>query len=139
MWKFQEKYEKIMWAVLQNFCTADLFSAKINKWTSKKKILLQVIIYFSHNHLTQRGIFYTDRWVCWCLLHATLVLLFDSLQLRGSWFLLICPTLNLFTHWFTVDFVITFCAPYTVRILKWISLRETFSSVKNWITLHCSF
>ncbi len=39
---------------------------------------------------------------------------------------------------FTVDFVITSCILYTTHNLTWISQSETFSSVKNYITRHCS-
>ncbi len=58
-------------------------------------------------------------------------LLFDSPLLRGSTLVLIHPALNLCTHRFTVDFVMTLCVPYTMHILTCFSLPETFSSIKN--------
>ncbi len=61
----------------------------------------------------------------------------NSLLLQDLLLVLVHPTLNLRTHRFTLDFVITFCAPYTTRILTQISLLETFSIIKNQITLHC--
>ncbi len=61
------------------------------------------------------------------------VLLSSGLPLWDSSFILVFLTLNLCTHRFTVNFVITFCALYTAHILVWISPLETFSSIKNQI------
>ncbi len=66
-------------------------------------------------------------------------LLFKGLPLEGLLLILVCPTLNLCALQFTVDFVITFCMPYTTHILKWISLSKTLFGVENWITLCCLF
>ncbi len=41
--------------------------------------------------------------------------LFNGLPLQNSLLELVHPTLNLCTHWFTDDFVITFCTPYTTH------------------------
>ncbi len=62
-------------------------------------------------------------------------LLINGLPLRGSSLVLVHPTLNLFTHQFTVNFFFTFCVLYTHHILVWISPSETFSNIKNRITL----
>ncbi len=48
--------------------------------------------------------------------------------------LLVCTIMNLRTY--TVDFVITFYAPYITYIFVWISQPKTFSSIKNRIVLH---
>ncbi len=45
------------------------------------------------------------------------VLLFDDLLLQGSSIVLVPHCLNLCTHQFTVDFVITFSAPYIIYVL----------------------
>ncbi len=66
------------------------------------------------------------------------VLLFDGLLLRSLMLIFICSTLNLCTLQFTVDFLITFCSPYTAHIPARNSLPETFSSIKDRITLRCS-
>ncbi len=74
------------------------------------------------------------------LMHVTYyrLLLFVGISLQNSSLIPICPALNLCTHRFTVDFVITFCTLYTALILAlilvWISPLEIFSGVKNWIT-----
>ncbi len=67
------------------------------------------------------------------------ILLFNVLPFWDSSLILFCSTLNLYMYRFTVDFVITFCIPYTTQILVLISQPETFSSIKNWITLCCLF
>ncbi len=59
------------------------------------------------------------------------VLLFNSLQFRGSSLVFNHLTLNPCTHRLTVDFVITFSTPYITYILAQISLPETFFSIKN--------
>ncbi len=63
--------------------------------------------------------------------------LFNGIPLRGLPLILIYSTLNLRTHWFTVDFVLTFCTPNTMHILMRISQHKMFSSIKNQITLRC--
>ncbi len=76
-------------------------------------------------------------WVCWCLQHTTLGPSFrQSTTLRFVAYTHL-SNLNLPTHRFTVDFVMTFCTPYITHILICISQPETFSGVKNQITLHC--
>ncbi len=80
------------------------------------------------------------------------VLLFSGLSLWGLSFPLVHPTLNLCTHWLTVDFVITFYTLFTTYILAWISLFETFSCFEKlnntsllvlghsrWCHCHCYF
>ncbi len=63
---------------------------------------------------------------------------FNSLLLRGSMLVLIHPTLNLYTHRFTVDSVIKFSVLHTMHILVRISQPKTFSNVKKRITHRCS-
>ncbi len=55
----------------------------------------------------------------------------------GSFFLTVYhfEVHQLCTHPFTVDFLIIFYAPYTTHMLVQISLSETFSKVKNRVTL----
>ncbi len=50
---------------------------------------------------------------------------------------LICPSLNIHTYRFTVDFVITYSVHRTIHILMCISLPETLSNIRNQIRLHC--
>ncbi len=111
---------------------------KVNKWTSN-----QTLHYLHHNLLfdiitiTSETIFISiDEFVDACGIPHWL--LSNCLSLQGSSLVLICPTFNLCTHWFTVDFVIIFCVPYTTHNFVWISLLETFATIKNWITLRCS-
>ncbi len=72
-----------------------------------------------------------ERWTgkVYLITIGTQVLLFDVLLCWDWSFVLVHPTLNLYTHNFTVDFVITFCAPYTTHIFMWIPLPEIFSTL----------
>ncbi len=118
--------------VLQKFCVVDPFSTK--NWqmdSNQKNFILQVITYFSTElpYLVRHYSYH--QWVCWCFRHTTTNLLFKK---NYSQLLLVCPTLNFCTHRYIV---IVLCAKHHT-ILAWISLPETFSRVKNWITFCCS-
>ncbi len=85
---------------------------KINKWTSNPKKL-----YFPGVDIVaipSREFFISiDEFVdAYSIPHRVL---FDGVPLRGLSFIFIRPTLNLYSHQFTVDFVITFCALYTAH------------------------
>ncbi len=110
-------------------------SQKINKWTwNKKNYSLGYNLLFDIVTIPCEAFFIlVDDFVDACGISCRF-LFFNSLPLCSSLLIVVCSTLNLCTHQFIVDFVITFCPPYTTYILMWISLLKTFSSIKNWIT-----
>ncbi len=120
-------------------CRSILHKKSANGPQTKKKLYsLSYHLFFDIITVPSKAIFVSiDEFVDACGIPRQ-VLLFDSLPLRISLLVLVCPTLNLCTVQLAADFVITFCTQYTVRILVWISLLETFSSIKNQITLRCS-
>ncbi len=120
--KFGQFYERYF----KSFASLIRSLQKISKWISNQKKL-----YLFDNYHTYQDIFHIDRWFVDASGIPHWVLLFDNLLLWGLSLVLVCLVLNLHTHWFIVDFVITFCTSYTTHILMWISLPKTFSSVKT--------
>ncbi len=61
-----------------------------------------------------------DKFVNACIIPHWL-LLFDSPLSRSLSLVLVYPALNLCIHMFaSIDFVVTFCVPYTTHILLWL-------------------
>ncbi len=86
--------------VLQKFGIADPFSAKNQQMDFKLKKLYSPDAFF----------IWIEEFVDACYIPHR-VPLFKGLLLQGSSLVLVYPTLNLCTHRFTVDFVITFHTP----------------------------
>ncbi len=110
---------------------------KIKKWTSNQKnFILPVITFFLtwSSYLTKHFPYWSMNLLIAAAYHTGFFFsIVFHFEVRHSY--LFVPHLNLCTHRFTVDFVITFCTLYTTHILTWISQPKTFSSVKNQITL----
>ncbi len=118
-----------VWWVLQKFCiTTNPFSTKNQQTDLKpKNFILRVKTYFSiESPYLVRHFPYRSMSI---LMPANLLLPDLSLVLVHS-------TLNPCTYQFMVDFMITFCIPFTTHILRRTSLPETFFTVKNHKTFH---
>ncbi len=105
--------------VLQKFCVADLFSTKNQQMDFKPKNLysLGYNILFDIIAIPSEAFFISIAgFVDACGIPCR-VLLFICLVLQSLLLVLLSPALNRCTHQFAVDFVSTFCTPYTMYIL----------------------
>ncbi len=104
--KVRQNHSHKIWGVIQKFCIADLFSVKNQQMGLKPKklyspgynLLFDLITISSQAFFVSINEFVDASPIpCWAIL-------FNGLLLQGLSLILVCPTLSLYTHQFTVDF-----------------------------------
>ncbi len=118
-------FKKVLWIfqhtrrVLREFCITDQFSIKNQQMDLKPKKLYSLGYNLLFNVIAIPNVAFfisIAEFVDACGI-PQLILLFNGVSLRGFLLVLIHLTLNLCIYQFTVNFVITFCAPYITFIL----------------------